>query len=89
MADDRQRSEREVITDLIELYRDMPCLWDLTSENYKDSTQKKNAWEILTMKVKEIDPSANVATAKKKIDNLKISYFRESRKVSRYFVVML
>ncbi|CAG5022563.1 unnamed protein product [Parnassius apollo] len=31
-------------------------------------------------KLKEIDPSANAASAKKKIENLRISYIRESKK---------
>ncbi|CAG5057983.1 unnamed protein product, partial [Parnassius apollo] len=47
-----------MITELLELCRDLPCLWDLT---YKDSTQKNNAWDILATKLKEIDPSANAA----------------------------
>ncbi|CAH0731035.1 unnamed protein product, partial [Brenthis ino] len=75
-----QEKEREVVTELLELYRDLPCLWDLTCESYKDSTQKRNAWDILAHKLNEIDPTANAASAKKKIDNLRISYLRESKK---------
>ncbi|XP_063633821.1 mucin-2-like [Cydia splendana] len=73
--------ERDVIAEILEIYRDLPCLWDLSSHLYSDKIVKKNAWEILVTKYKEIEPEANEATVKRKIENLKSSYQREVRKV--------
>lgn len=55
------------MSEFIEIYRDLPCLWDLSSDTYKDTGQKKVGWEILTEKLKEFDPAANEITAKKKV----------------------
>ncbi|KAL4720651.1 hypothetical protein ACJJTC_002749 [Scirpophaga incertulas] len=44
------QEEKDIIKDFIDLYRDLTCLWDVSSEDYKDTSQRKTA-EI--KKVKE------------------------------------
>ncbi|CAG4989350.1 unnamed protein product [Parnassius apollo] len=82
----QEQREREVITELLELYRDLPCLWDLTCETYKDSTQKKNAWDILATKLKEIDTSANATSAKKKEKILEFLIYGNPRSLPTHFI---
>ncbi|XP_061725760.1 uncharacterized protein LOC133531513 isoform X3 [Cydia pomonella] len=62
-------------------YHDNPCLWDITSELYKNKEMKQTAWGELTKILKKLDEDANVSSAKKKVDNLRSAYFREVRKV--------
>ncbi|KAL4720966.1 hypothetical protein ACJJTC_019226 [Scirpophaga incertulas] len=75
------QEEKDIIKDFIDLYRDLTCLWDVSSEDYKDTSQRKTAWGILAEKLKDLDPNANELSAKKKVDHLKYSYQREIKKV--------
>ncbi|CAD0198405.1 unnamed protein product [Chrysodeixis includens] len=75
--------EREVLTEFIETYRDLPCLWDSTQDSYKDTDQKKDGWEHLLAILKQIEPAANVTSVKKKMENLKSCYYRELKKVKQ------
>ncbi|KAL4721005.1 hypothetical protein ACJJTC_016776 [Scirpophaga incertulas] len=74
------QEEKDIIKDFIDLYRDLTCLWDVSSEDYKDTSQRKTAWGILAEKLKDLDPNANELSAKKKVDHLKYSYHREIKK---------
>ncbi|XP_063371395.1 uncharacterized protein LOC134659649 [Cydia amplana] len=73
--------ERDVLKEFIQAYHDNPCLWDVTSELYKNKDMKQVAWGELTKILKKLDEDANVSSAKKKVDNLRSAYFREVRKV--------
>ncbi|XP_075983927.1 uncharacterized protein LOC142981717 [Anticarsia gemmatalis] len=72
---------KKVITEILEIYRNMPCLWNFRSEEYKNKTKRDEAWEILTKKFKQIEPDSDVAYAKKKIEHMRTSYKREAKKV--------
>ncbi|KAL4718834.1 hypothetical protein ACJJTC_003068 [Scirpophaga incertulas] len=63
------QEEKDIIKDFIDLYRDLTCLWDVSSEDYKDTSQRKTAWGILAEKLKDLDPNANELSAKKKMYN--------------------
>ncbi|XP_063632463.1 uncharacterized protein LOC134803592 [Cydia splendana] len=73
--------ERDVLKEFIQAYHDNPCLWDITSDLYKNKEMKQAAWGELTKILKKLDEDANVSSAKKKVDNLRSAYFREVRKV--------
>ncbi|XP_063543573.1 uncharacterized protein LOC134751976 isoform X3 [Cydia strobilella] len=73
--------ERDVLKAFIQAYHDSPCLWDITSDLYKNKEMKQTAWGELTKILKKLDEDANVSSAKKKVDNLRSAYFREVRKV--------
>ncbi|XP_063836632.1 uncharacterized protein LOC135085761 isoform X1 [Ostrinia nubilalis] len=75
--------ERRVVKELIELYRNLPCLWDMRSEDYRFVKKKNLAWGMLLEKLKEIDPDANIYSVKRKIDNLRNGYKRELKKVRK------
>ncbi|XP_037295769.1 uncharacterized protein LOC115455511 isoform X1 [Manduca sexta] len=73
--------ERQILTDFIELYHDFPCLWNSELDSYKNRNERNMAWELLADKLKELEPKASVATAKKKIEHLRTAFRREYRKV--------
>ncbi|XP_063390805.1 uncharacterized protein LOC134676373 isoform X3 [Cydia fagiglandana] len=73
--------ERDVLKEFIQAYHANPCLWDATSELYKNKEIKQAAWGELSKILKKLDEDANVSSAKKKVDNLRSAYFREVRKV--------
>ncbi|XP_037295770.1 uncharacterized protein LOC115455511 isoform X2 [Manduca sexta] len=74
--------ERQILTDFIELYHDFPCLWNSELDSYKNRNERNMAWELLADKLKELEPKASVATAKKKIEHLRTAFRREYRKSS-------
>ncbi|KAJ4447226.1 hypothetical protein ANN_09229 [Periplaneta americana] len=73
--------EKEVWRDIFELYKDMPCLWDISNVNYLNRDMRNQAMEILLEKYKEADEDANMSVLKKKIENMRTSYRRELKKV--------
>ena len=50
----------EIIGEFIEIYKSEPCLWKIKSSEYHDRDRKDAAYRKLVMKLKEIDPDANV-----------------------------
>ncbi|BFG01638.1 uncharacterized protein DMAD_01340 [Drosophila madeirensis] len=62
------------------LYRSMPQLWMTKSRGYRDRLLKAQSYHILLECLRVIDPTANIHTLKRKINNLRTSYRRELRK---------
>jgi len=52
---------------LIYISRSLPAIWRVESDIYKNRVFKQDGYLQLTEKLKEIDPTADVSTAKKKI----------------------
>jgi len=48
------------------LYRSLPATWKVKSDLYKNRILKKDCYVQLTNKLKEIDPTADINTTKKK-----------------------
>lgn len=62
--------------------RELPELWKIKSEIYKDR-QKKIAWEKLLEVYIEIEPNANLDSLKKRLTNIRTCYRRELKKVQQ------
>ncbi|SPP89454.1 uncharacterized protein LOC117590986 isoform X1 [Drosophila guanche] len=62
------------------LYRSMPQLWMTKSRGYQDRLLKAQSYHILLECLRVIDPTANIHTLKRKINNFRTSYRRELRK---------
>uniref|UniRef100_A0A023F0P8 Putative alcohol dehydrogenase transcription factor myb/sant-like protein n=1 Tax=Triatoma infestans TaxID=30076 RepID=A0A023F0P8_TRIIF len=62
-------------------WRDLPEIWKIKSEIYKDKTKKKNAWEKLLSVYLEIDKNANLDSLKKRLTNIRTCYRRELKKI--------
>lgn len=79
-------TEREVISDFLELYKSFTCLWDITSKEYCNKDARNQALELLKEKLKIIDNDASIATVKKKIENMRAAYKKEFKKVNKSII---
>uniref|UniRef100_A0A182VZ77 MADF domain-containing protein n=1 Tax=Anopheles minimus TaxID=112268 RepID=A0A182VZ77_9DIPT len=75
-------SQRQILTEFIQLYKSFPCLWDSTAKEYLDRGEKKKAYDRLVQKYQEIDNNANRNTVAKKINVLRTCYRRELSKLN-------
>lgn len=71
----------EVLGEFIEIYKSEPCLWKIKTSDYHDRDKKDAAYRKLVMKLKEIEPDANVNVVKKKINNLRSNVRKEKKKI--------
>ena len=71
----------EVLGEFIEIYKSEPCLWKIKTSDYNDRDKKDAAYRKLVMKLKEIEPDANVNVVKKKINNLRSNVRKEKKKI--------
>ncbi|XP_071448244.1 uncharacterized protein [Hetaerina americana] len=76
----RQYSKR-FVRDFIETYRSLPALWKVRSKEYTDRGAKKEAYEKLATKLKEVDSNADRDTVKRKINSMRTTFRKEWRKV--------
>ncbi|KAL1516305.1 hypothetical protein ABEB36_000224 [Hypothenemus hampei] len=81
MSDLRQCSH-EFLSEFIKLYRSFPCLWQIKSKQYSDRDKKRQAYDILIQKYKEVDHAAKKETIIKKINSLRTVYRKELSKVN-------
>ncbi|XP_072942158.1 uncharacterized protein [Epargyreus clarus] len=72
--------ERKFIRECIQLYRELPSLWNVKSKEYHDRDKKKIAYEILLSKYKEMFPQASKDDVKKKFNSLRTNYRKELKK---------
>ena len=76
-------TEREVISEFLELYKEFTCLWDVSCKQYSNKDARNQALQVLLEKLKVIDNEASIATVKKKIENMRAAYKRELKKVNK------
>lgn len=74
-------NNEEFWREFIHLYRSLPAMWKIKSDLYKNRILKQECYVQLTNKLKEIDPSADINTTKKKINTLRSNYRRELKKI--------
>ncbi|XP_072934535.1 uncharacterized protein [Epargyreus clarus] len=72
--------ERKFISECIQLYRELPSLWNVKSKEYYDRDKKRIAYEILLSKYKEMFPQASKDDVKKKFNSLRTNYRKELKK---------
>ncbi|XP_043277901.1 uncharacterized protein [Venturia canescens] len=72
--------EREFLLECIELYRDLPALWQIKNKLYRDRDQKNMAYDLLLTKYKEMFPQATKEDLKKKFNSLRTNYRKELKK---------
>lgn len=78
------RTERQIMEEILDLYKDLPCLWDVSNELYKNKQARLNALEILLTKWKTINKNITLESVKKKIENMRTTFFGEQKKVCYY-----
>ncbi|XP_035430335.2 uncharacterized protein LOC118262826 isoform X2 [Spodoptera frugiperda] len=76
----KKLSEDETIK-FVSIYRDNPCLWDITSENYKNKAMRQTALQNLCIGM-EIE-GFTVEDVKNKIKSLRSTYYLELDKIKK------
>ncbi|XP_068081935.1 uncharacterized protein [Anabrus simplex] len=74
-------SGRDFVLEVIESYRNHPCLWQVTHADYHDKVKRNNAVDQLVQLFKTKDPEANRETVLKKLSSMRGSYNKELRKI--------
>lgn len=75
-----KKSEREFVLEFLGAYKSLPCLWDMSSEEYVDRRKKMKAYDTLLDKFKERYPEATLADVRRKINSLRASFRKEMRR---------
>lgn len=73
---------KDLIVELLQLYKSFPCLWKIKSEEYKNKNKKEDAYKCLVTFCKEKGfPEATREFVVKKIQSLRGSFRKELKKV--------
>jgi Alcohol dehydrogenase transcription factor Myb/SANT-like. len=73
----------QIWIEFFETLRELPELWKVKSDIFKDRNKKKNAWDKLLDAYKKTEPYANVDSLKKRLANIRTCYRRELKKVEK------
>jgi len=74
-------SQKQWLTEFIEIYKNETCLWQNKSKEYHDRDLKLAAYKILLEKFKEVDSKATIDTVKSKINTIRCTFKKEFGKV--------
>ncbi|XP_014292526.1 uncharacterized protein [Halyomorpha halys] len=74
-------SGRKFVTQVIEMYRELPCLWKRTDPYYHDKVKRNAAMDQLLELFKEQDPDITKDFVQKKIASLRGAFRKELNKV--------
>ncbi|GJQ81200.1 hypothetical protein Trydic_g23368 [Trypoxylus dichotomus] len=78
----RRRDERSFIIKYIELYKSLPALWKVKSDDYMNREKKTEAYKILLNLYREKYPMATREDLTKKINSLRTNFRKELRKIA-------
>ncbi|PIO11426.1 hypothetical protein AB205_0001090 [Aquarana catesbeiana] len=65
----------------IDMFRELPCLWQINHPHYRNQTKRKAALDQLLEIVKQVIPTADITYLKILIVGLRSTYVRERKKV--------
>ncbi|PIO10448.1 hypothetical protein AB205_0194660 [Aquarana catesbeiana] len=68
----------EILTDM---FRELPCLWEINHPHYRNQTKRKAALDQLLEIVKQVIPTADITYLRILIGGLRSTYVRERQKV--------
>uniref|UniRef100_A0A1A9VVT6 MADF domain-containing protein n=1 Tax=Glossina austeni TaxID=7395 RepID=A0A1A9VVT6_GLOAU len=70
-------------TEFINLYENLPCLWNSKHEDYSNREKRNESWDKMVEKLKDIEPDANHDAVKRKINTFRSNFNREVRKIKQ------
>ena len=70
----------QIWVDFFQTLRELPDLWKVKADIFKDHNKKKNAWDKLSDAYKKTEPYANVDSLKKRLANIRTCYRRELKR---------
>lgn len=68
------------ITGFIEIYRQLPSLWNITSKNYSNRNEKAKGYQKLIDYYKTVDQEANIDKVKKKSIIYAVRFVKSTKK---------
>lgn len=82
MSSAKRSEERTFILECIRLYRALPSLWKIKSDEYSNRNKKSQDYKILLHKYQEKYPNATVDDIKKRFNALRTNFRKELRKIA-------
>lgn len=73
--------ERKFLLEVIEVYRSLPALWNVKSNDYSNRSKKSEQYDELLKKYNEKYPSADKKEVIKKINSLRTNFRKEFKKI--------
>ncbi|XP_049875471.1 uncharacterized protein LOC126373364 [Pectinophora gossypiella] len=73
--------EKKYLMRVIDLYRDMPYLWQKDNKLYSNKVMKAEGYRVLLEVYKQFDKNADITKIRKKLENLRTTYVKELKKV--------
>ncbi|PIO25918.1 hypothetical protein AB205_0211500 [Aquarana catesbeiana] len=73
--------DNDLMAIFIDMFRELPCLWEINHPEYKNQTKRKAALDQLLEFVKTVIPTADITYLKILIGGLRSTYLREHKKV--------
>ncbi|KAI5638554.1 alcohol dehydrogenase transcription factor myb/SANT-like domain-containing protein [Phthorimaea operculella] len=74
-------TERVIITELLQLYKDFPCLWDNREILYTNREIRQQAYDVLLEKYRQLYENATLKELKKRLENFRSCFRREHKRV--------
>lgn len=81
MTDSKLFMSPDFLTQFIDEYRNLPCLWKVRSAEYSNKLKRDAAWEHLLQITKHKIPNADSSFVKRKVDNIRAAFRKEMRKM--------
>ncbi|XP_049545836.1 uncharacterized protein LOC125957280 [Anopheles darlingi] len=81
LKEDKKNAGKQFIREFIEVYRDLPGLWDVNSKEYTNRLVKAEQYRILINKYQEYYPEADKEEVTKKINCLRTNFRKEVKRI--------
>lgn len=72
---------QKFLREFIQIYKELPCLWDRNHPQYKSRIDRSESYEILVKKCKEYVNEADEDYVRLRIDSMRSSFRKERKKV--------
>lgn len=79
----KKESEKQFLIQLIEVYRNLPALWQIKSDDYHNRNKKIECYKVLFSKYQEFYKDQSMEDLKKKINALRTNFRNELRKIEK------